>query len=221
MRRCKISFFGSVSRAAPHCRSAKRVCSSIAKRARGRSPTRSCAGYRSASSRRSANSSPFAIARCRTAKVVAWITYWQGKSGWALVAIARDPGAATAIHAHPHRLLGKAIEGALEELRFREVAPGELELASRSVLGHEELVEADGLSALHVVRAVGRRAAIDLQLRGPELGGPGRLLITNPPVDVLTLAIGARLRVTEESDPRPGHGGEGASVGRMPDAGAA
>jgi hypothetical protein len=68
------------------------------------------------------------------------------------------------------------------------------------------------------IRAVGRRAAIDLQLRGPKVGGPGRLLVTNPPVDVLTLAAGDRLRVTEESDLRPGHGGEGAGVGRMPDA---
>jgi uncharacterized integral membrane protein (TIGR00698 family) len=145
-----------------------------------------------------------------------WITYWEGKSGWALVAIARDPGQATPIHAHPHRLLGKAIEGALEELRFREVRQGEIELFSRSILGHEELVEADGRAALHVVRAIGRRAAIDLQLRGPELGGPGRLLVAAPEVDLLTLTVGARLRVTEESDPRPGHGGEGAGVGRLP-----
>jgi len=146
-----------------------------------------------------------------------WITYWEGKSGWALVAIARDPGAATPIHAHPHRLLGKAIEGALEELRFREIGPGEIELTSRGILGHEELVEADGLSAPHVVRAVGRRAAIDLQLRGPEIGRPGRLLVGAPPLDVLTLAVGDRLRVTEERDARPGHGGEGAGVGRMPE----
>ncbi|HLK35707.1 MAG TPA: putative sulfate exporter family transporter [Polyangiaceae bacterium] len=144
-----------------------------------------------------------------------WITYWEGKSGWALVAIARDPGAATPIHAHPHRMLGKAIEGVLEELRFQEVGAGEIELFSRAVLGHEELVEADGLSALHVVRAVGRRAAIDLQLRGPEMGRPGRLLVARPPVDVLTLAVGDRLQVTEESDSRPGHGGEGAGVGRV------
>lgn len=149
-----------------------------------------------------------------------WITYWQGTSGWALVAIARDPGVVTPIHAHPHRLLGKAIEGTLEELRFREIGPGELELSARGILGHEELVEADGPSAIHVVRAVGRRAAIDLQLRGPELGHPGRLLVSAPPVDVLTLAVGDRLRVTEESDPRPGHGGEGAGAGRMPDAAA-
>jgi uncharacterized integral membrane protein (TIGR00698 family) len=142
-----------------------------------------------------------------------WMTYWEGKSGWALVAIARDPGAATPIHAHPHRMLGKAIEGALEELRFRQVGPGEIELASRGVLGHEELVEAEGLETLHVVRAVGRRAAIDLQLRGPEVGRPGRLLVAAPPVDVLALGVGDRLHVAEESDTRPGHGGEGAGVG--------
>jgi hypothetical protein len=115
-------------------------------------------------------------------------------------------------------MLGKAIEGVLEELRFHEVGDGEIELASRGVLGHEELVEAEGLSTLHVVRAVGRRAAIDLQLRGPEVGRPGRLLLATPPVDVLTLAVGDRLHVVEESDLRPGHGGEGAAVGRAPGA---
>jgi uncharacterized integral membrane protein (TIGR00698 family) len=150
-----------------------------------------------------------------------WVTYWEGKSGWALVAIARDPGTATPIHAHPHRLLGKAIEGALEELRFREVGAGQIELSSRGLLGHEELVEADGLAALHVVRAVGSRMAIDLQLRGPEIGSPGRLLVPAPPVDVLSLAVGDSLQVKEESDTRPGHGGEGAAVGRIPDAASA
>jgi uncharacterized integral membrane protein (TIGR00698 family) len=145
-----------------------------------------------------------------------WVTYWEGKSGWALVAIARDPGAATPIHAHPHRLVGKAIEGAIEELRFRELPEDELELSSRGILGHEELVEADGLASFHVVRAVGRRPAIDLQLRGPEVGRPGRLLVTVPPVDVLSLAVGDRIHVAEEHDLRPGHGGEGAGVGRVP-----
>jgi hypothetical protein len=145
-----------------------------------------------------------------------WITYWEGRSGWALVAIARDPGAATPIHAHPHAMLGKAIEGALEELRFREISPGEIELASRGVLGHEELVEVDGLSTVHVLRAVGRRAAIDLQLRGPETGAPGRLFVAAPPVDLAALALGERLHISEHSDLRPGHGGEGAAGGRNP-----
>lgn len=145
-----------------------------------------------------------------------WITYWEGTSGWALVAIAREPGSTTPIHAHPHRLLGKAIEGVLEELRFREVAFGEIALETRAVLGHEELVEADGLSTLHVVHSAGRRAAIDLQLRGPETGRPGRILVATPPVDVLSLAIGDHLHVTEACDPRPGHGGEGARLGVVP-----
>jgi hypothetical protein len=144
-----------------------------------------------------------------------WLTYWEGTGGWALVAIARDPGATTPIHAHPHRMLGKAIEGSLEELRFREIGPGELELATRGILGHEELVEAEGPSTVHVVRAVGRRLAIDLQLRGPETGKPGRLFVANPPVDLRALEPGARLQVVEESDARPGHGGEGAGVGRV------
>src|SRR6185295_19871939 len=28
-----------------------------------------------------------------------WMTYWEGRSGWALVAIVREPGATTPIHA--------------------------------------------------------------------------------------------------------------------------
>jgi uncharacterized integral membrane protein (TIGR00698 family) len=145
-----------------------------------------------------------------------WVTYWEGKSGWALVAIVREPGSMTPIHAHPHRLLGKAIEGVLEEMRFRELEDGEVELVSREVLGHEQLVETDGLKTLHVVRAYGATAAIDLQMRGPESGLPGRRLRLHTPVDLTALAIGAHLAVSEEVDDRPGHGGEGASVGRSP-----
>ncbi len=154
-----------------------------------------------------------------------WITYWQGRSGWALVAVVREPGATTPIHAHPHRMLGKAIEGRLEELRFRQVddAPRSasmtrraarwIELASRNVLAHEELVEADGLSSLHVVRAIGDAAAIDIQLRGPEVGSPGRLLRPETPIDLLSLEVGARIVAVEEIDGRPGQSGDGAAAG--------
>jgi hypothetical protein len=142
-----------------------------------------------------------------------WVTYWEGKSGWALVAVCRDAGSSTPIHAHPHRLLGKAIEGTLEELRFREVTPGELEVSARAILGHNDLVETDGLATLHVVRAVGRAPAIDLQLRGPEVGSPGRRLRTDP-LDFTALAVGSRVHAIEEIDDRPGHGGEGAAAGR-------
>ncbi len=145
-----------------------------------------------------------------------WVTYWQGRSGWALVAICREPGSATPIHAHPHRLIGKAIEGVLEELRFTEVAPGELELTWRALLGHNDLVETDGLATLHVVRAAGKTPAIDLQLRGPECGRAGRLLRTRAPLDLDALRPGARLSVIEALDDRPGHGGEGAAAGRRP-----
>jgi uncharacterized integral membrane protein (TIGR00698 family) len=145
-----------------------------------------------------------------------WVTYWEGKSGWALVAIVREPGSMTPIHAHPHRLLGKAIEGVLEEMRFREIEKGSVELVSREVLGHEQLVETDGLKTLHVVRAYGATPAIDLQMRGPESGLPGRRLKLRVPVDLTSVDIGAHLAVLEEIDDRPGHGGEGASVGRAP-----
>ena len=144
-----------------------------------------------------------------------WVTYWEGKSGWALVAIVREPGSMTPIHAHPHRLLGKAIEGVLEEMRFRELEKGEVELVSREVLGHEQLVETDGLKTLHVVRAYGATPAIDLQMRGPESGQPGRRLKLRTPVDLTSVDIGAHIAVLEEIDDRPGHGGEGASVGRV------
>ena len=144
-----------------------------------------------------------------------WVTYWEGKSGWALVAIVRDAGSMTPIHAHPHRMLGKAIEGVLEELRFREIEKGSLELVSREVLRHEELVEADGLATIHVVRAHGDAPTIDLQMRGPESGLPGRRLELRVPVELTSLAVGARLAVTERADDRPGHGGEGAAAGRV------
>ncbi len=145
-----------------------------------------------------------------------WVTYWEGKSGWALVAIVREPGSMTPIHAHPHRLLGKAIEGVLEEMRFRELENGSVELLSREVLGHETLVETDGMNTLHVVRAYGATPAIDLQMRGPESGKPGRRLKLRAPVDLTIVDIGAHIEVIEEVDDRPGHGGEGASVGRVP-----
>ena len=141
-----------------------------------------------------------------------WITYWEGTSGWALVAICREPGAITPIHAHPHRLLGKAIEGILEELTFDQIDAHTYRLRSRKVLGHNELVETPGLSMLHVVRAVGDRAAIDLQLRGPEMGSPGRRLRTK--IDPLSLTVDATFEAELEVDDRPGQGGEGASVGR-------
>jgi uncharacterized integral membrane protein (TIGR00698 family) len=142
-----------------------------------------------------------------------WRTFWQGAGGWALVAISREAGSATPIHAHPHRLLGKTLEGVLEELRFREHPEGELELASRAVLAHEELVETEALATIHVVRVAGSRPAIDLQLRGPEIGRPGRVLRTRERLDLERLAVGSRLVVTEEIDRRPGHGGEGAAAG--------
>src|SRR5262249_16791433 len=30
-----------------------------------------------------------------------WLTYWEGKSGWALAALCREPGSPTPLHAHP------------------------------------------------------------------------------------------------------------------------
>jgi uncharacterized integral membrane protein (TIGR00698 family) len=144
-----------------------------------------------------------------------WVTYWEGKNGWALVALCRDPGSATPIHAHPHRLLGKAIEGMLEELRFREAGDGALELVSRAVLGHEQLVETEALSTLHIVHAIGQSPTVDLQFRGPEIGKPGRRFTVENALDPLSIEVGARLAVTEQVDDRPGHGGEGASAGRL------
>ena len=145
-----------------------------------------------------------------------WVTYWQGASGWAMVAMCREPGSETPIHAHPHRLLGKAIEGVLEELRFDDLGGGGLRLAERGVLAHDHIVTTDGLPTIHALRVVGRQPAIDLQLRGPEQGGPGRVFRAD--ADLATLAAGTELRGVEEHDRRPGHGGEGASVGVAPPA---
>lgn len=149
-----------------------------------------------------------------------WLTYWEGRSGWALVAVVREPGSATPIHAHPHRLLGKAIEGTLEELRFDALGEHRYKLASRVVLAHEDLVETDGLATLHVVRAVGESPAIDLQLRGPEVGSPGRIVRPREKLDVLALAVGASFEADEEIDARPGQSGDGAAAGRLPNAAA-
>src|SRR5439155_5528947 len=113
-----------------------------------------------------------------------WVTYWEGRTGWALVAVCREPGSTTPIHAHPHRLLGKSIEGMLEEVRFTEHDAGALEVVSRKVLSHNDLVETEGLATPHLVRAVGDRQAIDLQLRGPEVGDPGRRYRSASPLDV-------------------------------------
>ena len=143
-----------------------------------------------------------------------WITYWEGASGWALCAVCREPGSATPIHAHSHRLLGKAIEGLLEELRFVERGDT-LELLSRKVLSHNDLVETDGLATPHVVRAVGDHAAIDLQLRGPEVGSPGRRFRTNAPLDIDAIEVGAMLSTIVDIDDRPGQAGEGAKAGRL------
>jgi hypothetical protein len=145
-----------------------------------------------------------------------WATFWEGKSGWALVAVCRDAGSATPVHAHPHRLLGKSIEGSVEELRFAEAGPERLRLVERRVPAHGELVETDGLATPHLVRAVGGAPAIDLQLRGPESGAPGKRWREAQPTDYTLLAVGAEVVAHVEIDDRPGHGGEGAAAGRLP-----
>jgi uncharacterized integral membrane protein (TIGR00698 family) len=147
-----------------------------------------------------------------------WATFWEGASGWALVAVCRDPGSATPIHAHPHRLLGKSIEGILEELRFAVVSDGRLRLVERKELTHGDLVETDGLATPHLVRALGDHHTIDMQLRGPESGLPGKRWQELDPVDYAHLAIGAEVVTRAEIDDRPGQSGDGAAAGRLPQA---
>jgi len=147
-----------------------------------------------------------------------WATFWEGASGWALVAVCRDPRSETPIHAHPHRLLGKSIEGATEELRFEDAGGGRLRLVERRELAHGDVVETDGLATPHLVRAVGGHHTIDLQLRGPESGAPGRRYRATGPLDLDTLAIGALIPTCTEIDDRPGHAGDGARTGRLPSA---
>jgi hypothetical protein len=145
-----------------------------------------------------------------------WLTYWEGSNGWALVAVCREPGSATPIHAHSHRLLGKTIEGKLEELRFAKHSPNTLELVWRKVLSPTDLVETDGLQDPHIVRVLGERYAIDLQLRGPEVGSPGLEFQTAKPFDIEALRPGDHLVMKECVDERPGQAGEGAKAGRLP-----
>jgi hypothetical protein len=146
-----------------------------------------------------------------------WATFWEGKSGWALVAVCRDPGSETPIHAHPHRLMGKSIEGTIEELRFAEQQGGRMRLVERRALVHGDLVETDGLATPHLVRATSDRQAIDLQLRGPESGAPGVRYRALEPVDLTRLHVGDEVATQAEIDDRPGHGGEGAAAGRLPE----
>lgn len=143
-----------------------------------------------------------------------WLTYWQGTSGWALVAFRYEPGSATPIHAHSHRLIGKPIEGILEEFRFVERGAGALELAERRVLGRSDLVECDGLASPHLVRPIARQGAIDIQVRGPEPGQPGRRYHPASPLPLDALEPTARIPVTVEVDDRPGQAGEGPGAGR-------
>jgi len=145
-----------------------------------------------------------------------WVTFWEGKSGWALVAVCREPRSATPIHAHPHRLIGKTIEGVMEELTFQERGHETFALVGRKVLGHNELCETDGPASLHLIHVVGGGTAIDLQLRGPEAGTPGQRLSPTGGLDVLGLRVGDTFHAALEIDDRPGQGGEGASAGRPP-----
>ena len=102
----------------------------------------------------------------------------------------------------------------MEELRFGE-EDGAVVLTGRHLLAHGELVETGGLADVHVIRALGPRLGLDLQLRGPEQGSPGRRLRAAAAVDLAALAVGASVPVALERDTRPGHGGEGAAVGLM------
>jgi hypothetical protein len=145
-----------------------------------------------------------------------WLTYWQGQSGWALVALCRDPGAATPIHTHPHALFTRPVVGAVEELRFEERAPGQLSLVARRVVGGGEVLETPAQTTVHLVRALGDSPVIDLQLRGPEEGRAGRVFhpVSEAPAPD-TWTVGQSLSVREAADARPGHRGEGAGAGRV------
>lgn len=144
-----------------------------------------------------------------------WVTYWQGKTGWALVAFSYEPGSVTPIHAHPHRLVGKSVEGILEEFRFAERGEGALEVLERRVLHQKDLVECEGLATPHLVRPIHRQGAIDIQFRGPEVGKPGRRFLPAAGLDLEGLQAPSRVAVTSEVDDRPGQGGEGAAAGRL------
>jgi hypothetical protein len=88
-------------------------------------------------------------------------------------------------------------------------------LTDRHLLAHGELVATSGLDAVHVIRAVGPRAGIDQQLRGPEQGGAGRRLRMLEKVDLATLPVGAHPRRRRGRRPAR-HGGEGPGAGLTP-----
>ena len=141
-----------------------------------------------------------------------WLTYWQGRSGWALVAVCRAPGAATPIHTHSHPLIGKTIEGHLQETRFAQRGD-QFEIRTRQALAHNDLVELAGGTTLHAIQAIGANEAIDLQFRGPELPEPGAKVATDADwahADVGTCFAGALV-----VDERPGQHGDGAGAGRV------
>ena len=80
-------------------------------------------------------------------------------------------------------------------------------------------METDGLATPHLVRAVGDRHAIDVQLRGPESGSPGQAMAVRSTRSTShRLAVGADVVTSLEVDDRPGQAGDGAAAGRLPQA---
>ena len=142
-----------------------------------------------------------------------WLTYWQGRSGWALVAVCRAPGAATPIHAHSHPLIGKTIEGQLEETRFSHDGDGTFRIDDREVLDHNHIVALEGGRELHAIRALGSSEAIDLQFRGPELPEPGVRVDTD--LEWTAATVGVAFAGTILPDLRPGQHGDGPESGHV------
>lgn len=147
-----------------------------------------------------------------------WATFWEGNNDWALVAVCRSPGAATPIHSHSHELIGKTIEGQIEELRFSQRDDDRYELTTRQQMKLGALWTLEAQKGLHAIRTVGERESIDLQFRGPEIGGGGICIESD--IDWLAATPGTLFSGSETADLRPGQSGDGAAPGRLPQDGA-
>jgi uncharacterized membrane protein YadS len=144
-----------------------------------------------------------------------WVTYWQGGSGWALVAVCREPARAPPSTPTPSTASGQGDRGVLEELRFDDLGGA----AGCGSAGAASSATSTSSSPTGCPRCTWCASSAPSRpsicsCAGPEQGGPGRLLRVD--VDPASLSEGMELSAIEDVDARPGHGGEGAgAVGKI------
>jgi uncharacterized integral membrane protein (TIGR00698 family) len=104
-------------------------------------------------------------------EICRWTPYWVGDNGWSLGAVLRAAGSVTEVHAHPEAMIGKAIEGEIDEVRFGVGEDG-LEETSVERLVHNDVTVREAGAGPHQIRVSPKQGAIDLQLRGPSSESP-------------------------------------------------